>query len=321
MFRYVTNVNLATRANSASERSSLMATSSLWLTVVICTYPVEFLCSSVAQLMVLDRMWRFATPRSDEALWRRWEFGGRLVMALVVCGNLVGLIASFVGAAYFDEARDSFSQSSSMYASGRSAAGDALYSQAQAQNQKGYVAAGAHYIGEISVLLLIIFAFAVVGVACAIRIAFAMRRVARVGAALSRSHKLTPVIADVEAQGKKLRLQIVGSSWFVFVSLLLRCVYSSMRSIAFLLQDAAKVCPEATSYCDSSCYNMYTHMQAWMVRTPEFQVSVVLISSPIALLVALGGMKNKVVTQRDEFAQQFQTGMISNPTSGKPPSL
>jgi hypothetical protein len=38
------------------------------------------------------------------------------------------------------------------------------------------------------------------------------------------------------------------------------------------------------------CYNDYTHMVRWMNRTPEFQLLVVVISSPLALLVALWGM-------------------------------
>jgi hypothetical protein len=33
----------------------------------------------------------------------------------------------------------------------------------------------------------------------------------------------------------------------------------------------------------------------WMLRTPEFQVTIVLISSPLTLLVALWGMTTKVI--------------------------
>ncbi len=37
----------------------------------------------------------------------------------------------------------------------------------------------------------------------------------------------------------------------------------------------------------------------------EFQVIVVLISSPVALLVALRGMTNKVISQREQYAAQL----------------
>jgi hypothetical protein len=35
-------------------------------------------------------------------------------------------------------------------------------------------------------------------------------------------------------------------------------------------------------------------MQQWMLNTPEFQLSIVLISSPLTLPVALWGMTSKV---------------------------
>jgi hypothetical protein len=35
-----------------------------------------------------------------------------------------------------------------------------------------------------------------------------------------------------------------------------------------------------------------------MFRTPEFQLTIMLLSSPVALLVALRGMTDKVITQR-----------------------
>lgn len=47
-------------------------------------------------------------------------------------------------------------------------------------------------------------------------------------------------------------------------------------------------------YCDDECYNMYSHIVIWMVFTPAFQLSIELISSPLALLVALWGMTSNV---------------------------
>ena len=46
--------------------------------------------------------------------------------------------------------------------------------------------------------------------------------------------------------------------------------------------------------CDASCNNVFTHMFLWMVHTPEFIVTVVLLSSPLALLVALWGMTTRL---------------------------
>ncbi len=37
-----------------------------------------------------------------------------------------------------------------------------------------------------------------------------------------------------------------------------------------------------TNFCHP-CYNVYTYVTFWMTRTPAFQLTVVLISSPVAL--------------------------------------
>ena len=39
-------------------------------------------------------------------------------------------------------------------------------------------------------------------------------------------------------------------------------------------------------------------MQVWLLYTPEFQLTVVLISSPLALLIALWGMTDKRTLQQ-----------------------
>ena len=79
----------------------------------------------------------------------------------------------------------------------------------------------------------------------------------------------------------------------VFVSFVLRSVQSTISAVARQLQDGARRCPGVTSLCDPSCHNVFTHINQWAVRTPEFQVTVVLVSSPLTLLVALWGMTSR----------------------------
>jgi hypothetical protein len=57
------------------------------------------------------------------------------------------------------------------------------------------------------------------------------------------------------------------------------------------------MCLDVFNNCDSSCYNVYTHISQWMFYTPEFQTMFVLVSSPLALLVALWGMTPKSTLQ------------------------
>ncbi len=119
-----------------------------------------------------------------------------------------------------------------------------------------------------AVLLLIIAAFTVVGIACAVRISSTLQGVLKLAAkALTRSNDASPVFAEAAAEGKKLRLQIVGTTGFVFVTFLLRSAYSTFRAIALYRQDSARICPAVVNRCDSTCYNDYTLIQTWMNRT------------------------------------------------------
>ena len=82
----------------------------------------------------------------------------------------------------------------------------------------------------------------------------------------------------------------------VFVAFVLRSVQSTMLAVSRQLQDGAdglRRCPGMTTLCDPSCFNVFTHINQWAGNTPEFQVTVVLVSSPLTLLVALWGMTSK----------------------------
>ena len=56
--------------------------------------------------------------------------------------------------------------------------------------------------------------------------------------------------------------------------------------------------------CDPTCHNEFTHINQWASRTPEFQVTVVLVSSPLTLLVALWGMTSKQTLQAMKSKEQ-----------------
>ena len=86
---------------------------------------------------------------------------------------------------------------------------------------------------------------------------------------------------------------MVVTTVVVFVAFVLRSVQSTMLAVSRQLQDRPNQCPGVTSLCDSTCYNVFTHIFWWMVRTPEFQVTIVLVSSPLTLLVALWGMTSR----------------------------
>jgi len=252
-----------------------------WYSVFSITYAIEFLCLSVAKLLVLDRMADFAVPKGD-GMSKRLAVGGRVVMAVVVLGNVVGLCANVAAAVFYKKAGDYSSAASAAFAANNTDAGNNMSVSAGNSFQVANDANSAQSVCEVAVLLIIIFAFAVVGIA-------GTRRVSSALANMSDEHR---------AAGRQLRRQIVGTAAFVFVTFLLRAAFAIMNALANGLQNNGAACGATdVNPCDSSCFNVYTIMQSWLQFTPELQLIVVLISSPLALLVALWGMTSKQTLQ------------------------
>ena len=134
-------------------------------------------------------------------------------------------------------------------------------------------------------LLLIVTAFVVVGALCARRISFASGLLG------------VNSVSAAAGLGRTLWLKIVGTTCFVFIAFVLRSVVSTMLALAFKFQDYGNFCPGVFSLCDASCYNQYTHIVQWNAYTPEFVSTVVLISSPLTLLVALWSITSKYTLQ------------------------
>jgi len=276
------SVQVQVPAGDNVQSQALFARFAFWNSAFCITYAIEFLCLSVAKLLVLDRMADFAVPKGD-GMSRRLAVGGRVVMAVVVVGNVVGVCANVAAAVFFKKAGDFYSAASAAYAANMTDAGNNMSTSAGNSLQVANDANSAQSFCEVAVLLIIIVAFAVVGIAGARRVSSALANV-------NDQH--------VEATGRQLRRQIVGTAAFVFVTFLLRAAFSIMNALANGLQNNGAACAaNGLNLCDSSCYNLYAIMQAWLQFTPEFQLSVVLISSPLALLVALWGMTSKQTLQ------------------------
>jgi hypothetical protein len=245
---------------------------------------------------------------------RRWALAGRVVMAAVVLGNAVGLAANAAAAVHYHKAADIARETSSLYAANNTAAASNTSRDSQATVQLAGAAAAVQRFCEVAVLLLIIFAFVVVGALSARRFSVVLRGVESMRRNSMSSRKTaSAVYTDASAQGRMMRLQIVGITGFVFVVFLLRSVFSTMNALAFQLRDSSKVCPGGS--CDPTCQNIYAHMSQWMAYTPAFQLTVVLISSPVALLVALWGMTTKTTLQTMQLTRRERPGPLARLTS------
>ena len=243
-------------------------------------YAIEFLCLSVAKLLVLHRMADFAAPKGD-SLSRRLAVGGRVVMAAVVVGNVVGLCANAAAAVYAKQAGDLYGAAAAADAANKT---DSISytNEANRYNSFQKEAASLQMFCELAVLLIIIAAFAVVGIACARRV----------------SSFLHGMDDERRAASRQLRRQIVGTTAVVFVTFLLRAVFAVMNALANALQNQGVACAATdNNLCDPKCFNLWFIMQQWLIFTPEFQLTVVLISSPLALIVALWGMTSERTLQ------------------------
>jgi hypothetical protein len=265
-----------------AEKASLAALSYSWHSASLVTYAVEFLCMCAAKLMVLDRMYGFVAA---ENVRQRWAEAGRAVMVAVVLGNAVELAANVAAAVHSQKAAEAASTASAYYAANNTKDGDKIDALGLHEVQLCYSIQSVQRFAEVAVLLLIVVAFAVAGVLCA-RILYT--RVKPIGMDAGYD-------AFIATVGSTLRLQMLGTTGFIFVTFLLRSVFSTMLAVALQLQDFGKECPGAKTFCDAhaSCYTEFSHISSWMYFTPEFQQVTILISSPVAQLVALWGMTTK----------------------------
>jgi hypothetical protein len=282
------SANDAGSRNDRVRQFSLVALSYSWTAVFLVTYAIEFLCLSAAKLMVLDRMSDFAAGQHDGM--RKLLVA---VMAVVVLGNAVGLAANVAAAVHAQRAAEAASSTSAFFAANNTKSVNSFRSLSQREIQLSISINSVQQFGEVTVLLLVVAAFVVVGVVCARAVSSRLRAV----------DAASPSAVAV----KEMRRQMVVTTAVVFIAFVVRSVYAIMAAVARQLQDSATRCPGVTSPCDPSCNNVFAHIHLWMAYTPEFQVTVILISSPLALLVALWGMTSKQTLQLVKLRQPEMT--------------
>jgi len=295
----VANFNTGTPGLTPAQNQSSNAQAQYWAAAFYVTYAIEFLCLSVAKLLVLDCMADFELAKGG-GMRRLLAVGGRIVMAVVVVGNAAGLCGNVAAAVYSKEAGDLFMAASAAYAANNTGAGYKLFNLANQKSSVANEAASVQQFCEVAVLLIIILAFAVVGIACARRVSSALRN-------------MNDARRD-GAGGRQLRRHIVGTAAFVFVTFLLRAVFATMNALANALQNDAAGCP---NNCDTPCHNVWALIQYWLLYTPEFQLSVMLISSPLSLLVALWGMTSKRALQAMKRRGGGMVSLRGNPLLGQ----
>jgi hypothetical protein len=249
----------------------------VWQAAFYIPSAIEFVCLSVAKLMVLERMADFAVAKAD-GVSTRVAVWGRVVMTAVLVGNAVIVCSSIAAAVLFKETDNLESASGAAYVANNTDYSVKLAKQALQKDSTSMIVESVQQFSEVIVLLIIIFAFAVVGIACARRVNSALRN-------MNDAHG---------AAGRQLRRQIVGTTAFLFVTFLLRAAFTIMYALAHALQNTDAACAAtARGLCIAACFNWWRLYEDWITFTPEYQAMVILISSPVAMIVALWGMTSK----------------------------
>ena len=255
-----------------------------WLSAYFITYAVEFLCSSVAKLFVLDRLADFGS-RETGGISNLFSGMGRFVFRAIIACNVLGICGNVLAAA--------FSISASKLSYQAAAVNDAaLYNStiifANEQFIRAELCSSIQEFLEVLMLLLIVISFVAVGVSSVRRVDFSLRD------------------ANVGASGMRLRRQILVTVVFLFVTLLLRTVHSFIKALG----DAAEFINDLKTsddvdiylcgidWCDPACNTDLMLMSTWFDFTPEFTMIILLLSAPLALLVALWGMTSERMLQR-----------------------
>ncbi len=235
-------------------------------------------------------------------------------MAIVFSGNLAGLASNIVTAVYFERVADLQTARSAALAANNPAAAQQLLVEANDQCNLGLFASSVLAFCEVAVLLLIVLAFAVVGAACARRVRAALSLLVDSGSETAAQNGMRNMaVGAAMALGRQMQKEVVVTTSVVFVTFLVRSVYSTMYAVAYKLQNFSNIaqkCP-GSSVCDTKCFNVFTHIYFWMIRTPEFQPMVVLISKPLPLLLVLCGMTTGRIRRKKQQKQPEMAGKES----------
>jgi hypothetical protein len=275
--QYLTNnyIGMSLLHEPSEDRFVFFARAENWYAAHRVTYAVEFLCLSVANLLVLDRMAGFSMPNAITT--------ARVVVGAISSANVVGLIGNCVTAAYHVHTAAYWTKASAAHSlSANSSDVEDLREKASALTERTASLASVQSFSEVAALAIIVASFIVVGLHSIRRIRLAISDV--------------PDRSTAFASGMQMQRDVVITVSFSFFAFVLRCLFSSMFAIALQLQNVSAKCPGATlddSHFCAPCYNDYMHLWEWMDYTPVFRLLIILISSPMSLLVALWGMTSR----------------------------
>jgi hypothetical protein len=206
-----------------SSFSDEMANAARWQTVTNVLFPLELVFCTISKLLVLCRLIDFANPDANNEASRRWQTAERFAVLVVLICNLIGLAGNAVSAHEWMRIPPLLSNGATAYTANPDLQMwiDTTLRPVYATFQQGSQMLVYQETAESAMLLIMVVMYAVSGFLCA-------RRLSNVLKGLPDSR----VDGTVGASARWLRLQIVATVSFVFLTLLLRTAWTIFAAVA-----------------------------------------------------------------------------------------
>jgi hypothetical protein len=270
---YSSNELLATRnpSNDVLENGYEQYRARLhWAAVYGVLYPIELWFTLLAKLTVLARLQRFSSTAHQRS---RWSVCNRVSAAIMLLCMSAGFIGNCAAAVYYVRASDLMGEAAAAFSVNKTSLGYNISLLARQEDAVANNCASVQRFSEVSVLIIVIVSFLVVGVFSSRVISSALRRLFRAASALrsgggvnNRSAEIRDLVQEASTQGKELRVRLVVTIAFIFSTVLLRATVSIFYAVAQGLQDNGNPC--SGNRC-SPCRNVYSNIQGWILYTPE----------------------------------------------------
>ena len=269
----------------------------LWQSAYCVLYPIELAFLSVAKLLVLDRMVNLAKFKQNPMLQQRISVASRVVVLLVVCINVVSIAGGIVTAVNLQSSANLYAAAIAKYNANPGVfTALSIIGIDLPKGESSYVTFNKNslvqFLSEVVLLALLIVVFVATGIVC-IRRALAL--------------VIAPSETELEENRRMMLRQIIGTVLAIFVSFLLRIVYAILvfsanlwlfkyltpKQLGVILIDGLTNTRELVSDLQASSPNIDLNcffLGVYLLKNPEFQNVIVLLSSPLTLLVALWGM-------------------------------
>ncbi len=285
-----------------------------WAAAYSVTYPLELWFTLLANLAVLARLQRFSSTAHQRS---RWSVCNRVSAAIMILCTSAGFIGNCAAAVYYVRASHLMGEAAEAFFANKTSLGYNISLLARQEDAVANNSASVQRFSEMAVLIIVIVSFLVVGVFSSRVISSALRHLFRAAGALRsvgvnpRSAEIRNLVHEAKTQGEELRVTVVVTIAFIFLTVLLRATVSIVYAVAQGLQDNGNSC--SVNPCNP-CRNVYSNILGWILYTPEynnahtssrvallhtpacrFSLVGVLIASPVALLVSLWGMQGSAL--------------------------